>query len=162
MLIRAMINANIPKFLKEDKELFKKILVDLYPDVTLGDMDYSWLEESVKTVLDAENKTVTKGFHEKLLEFHDTTNLRFGVMLVGPPNGGKSCLYKSLASAVNIVLAQLENSKEEVTNAELKNLKHITHTCINPKSISKEELYGLQDKMTGDWKEGLASSIMKR
>lgn len=92
LLIRAMINANIPKFLKEDKELFKKILIDLYPDVTLGDMDYSWLEESVQTVLDAENKTITKGFHEKLLEFHDTTNLRFGVMLVGPPNGGKSCL----------------------------------------------------------------------
>jgi len=92
LLIRAMINANIPKFLKEDKELFKKILIDLYPDVTLGEMDYSWLEESVKTVLDAENKTITKGFHEKLLEFHDTTNLRFGVMLVGPPNGGKSCL----------------------------------------------------------------------
>ena len=92
LLIRAMINANIPKFLKEDKELFKKILIDLYPDVTLGDMDYSWLKESVQTVLDAENKTITKGFHEKLLEFHDTTNLRFGVMLVGPPNGGKSCL----------------------------------------------------------------------
>lgn len=61
-------------------------------------------------------------------------------MLVGPPNGGKSCLYKSVASAVNIVIRQLENSKTEVTNAEIMNLKHITHTCINPKSITKEEL----------------------
>jgi len=41
---------------------------------------------------------------------------------------------------VNIVQRQMEMSKEVVTNAELMNLKHITHTCINPKSISKEEL----------------------
>lgn len=42
--------------------------------------------------------------------------------------------------------------------AALKNTVTIT---INPKSITKEELYGLQDPLTGDWKEGLASNIMK-
>jgi shikimate kinase len=82
-------------------------------------------------------------------------------MLVGPPNGGKSCMCNTLASAVNLYLKNLD-PKEEITNNEIKNLKEITHTCINPKSITKEELYGLLDNQSGDWKEGLASSIMKR
>lgn len=70
-------------------------------------------------------------------------------------------MYQTLASAVNLFLKELD-PKVEITNNEIKSLKQINHTSINPKSITKEELYGLQDKMTGDWKEGLASSIMKR
>jgi hypothetical protein len=32
LLIGAMRSANIPKFIKEDKELFERIVTDLYPD----------------------------------------------------------------------------------------------------------------------------------
>lgn len=48
-------------------------------------------------------------------------------------------MYNTLASAVNLYLKNLD-PKVEITNNEIKNLKEITHTCINPKSISKEEL----------------------
>jgi len=43
-----MRSANLPKFLKEDKDLFESIVKDLYPDVHLTPMDLSWLEDSVK------------------------------------------------------------------------------------------------------------------
>ena len=48
-----------------------------------------------------------------------------------------------------------------MNNTLVKQLSNVSHITINPKSITKEELYGLQDAMTGDWKEGLASNIMK-
>jgi len=50
----------------------------------------AWMEDAVKTIAGQENKTVTPQFKEKMLQFFDTSNLRFGVMLVGPPNGGKT------------------------------------------------------------------------
>lgn len=48
-----------------------------------------------------------------------------------------------------------------MNNTLVKQLSNVSRITINPKSITKEELYGLQDSMTGDWKEGLASNIMK-
>jgi len=50
------------------------------------------MEEAVNCILDKEHKSITLQFKEKLLQFFDTSNLRFGVMLVGPPNGGKSTI----------------------------------------------------------------------
>jgi len=90
LLIRAMRSANLPKFLKEDKDLFECIVKDLYPDVFLKPLDMSWLENAVQSVVEKDQKFVTNYFKEKLLQFFDTSNLRFGVMLVGPPNGGKT------------------------------------------------------------------------
>jgi len=90
LLIRAMRSANLPKFLKEDKDLFECIVRDLYPDVQLKPLDLSWLEESVLAMVERDKKIVTNQFKEKLIQFFDTSNLRFGVMLVGPPSGGKT------------------------------------------------------------------------
>lgn len=43
-----------------------------------------------KQIAKTDNKILTAMFVEKFLQFFDTTNLRFGSMLVGPPNGGKT------------------------------------------------------------------------
>jgi len=92
LLIRAMCSANLPKFLKEDKDLFECIVRDLYPDVQLKPLNMAFMEEAVGCILDKQKKSITAQFKEKLLQFFDTSNLRFGVMLVGPPNGGKTTI----------------------------------------------------------------------
>jgi len=92
LLIRAMCSANLPKFLKEDKDLFECIVRDLYPDVQLKPLNMAFMEEAVCYILDKQQKSITAQFNEKLLQFFDTSNLRFGVMLVGPPNGGKTTI----------------------------------------------------------------------
>ena len=43
LLIGAMRSANIPKFVKEDKELFERIVTDLYPDYELKENKFTWL-----------------------------------------------------------------------------------------------------------------------
>ena len=116
-------------------------------------------------------------FTEKFNQFYDTTNLRFGSMLVGPPNGGKTYMYNLLSKSINAIMhlcgrgeGQQEysiNSEEfdiendYINNTMVNQLTNVSTITINPKSITKEELFGLQDGMTGDWKEGLASNIMK-
>jgi len=58
--------------------------------MALKQLDLAWIEDAVKSIVEHERKIVTNQFKEKLLQFFDTSNLRFGVMLVGPPNGGKT------------------------------------------------------------------------
>ena len=40
VLIRAMRDSNIPKFLKEDLPLFSALIADLFPGVTIPDPNY--------------------------------------------------------------------------------------------------------------------------
>lgn len=47
VLIRAMRDANIPKFLSEDAELFNAIVGDLFPDLAITPQDYGDLERCV-------------------------------------------------------------------------------------------------------------------
>ena len=54
VLIRAMRDSNIPKFLKDDIPLFNAIVQDLFPTVVIKDADYGELltqiEESIPAV----------------------------------------------------------------------------------------------------------------
>jgi dynein heavy chain len=43
VLIRAMRDSNVPKFLEHDLPLFKGIITDLFPGVLIKDIDYGSL-----------------------------------------------------------------------------------------------------------------------
>lgn len=47
VLIRAMRDANVPKFLKDDLPLFAAIIQDLFPVVEIIDPDYKVLEKQI-------------------------------------------------------------------------------------------------------------------
>ena len=51
VLIRAMQDANVPKFLKDDLPLFHQIVQDLFPTVEITKPDYSALEREIKKAL---------------------------------------------------------------------------------------------------------------
>jgi dynein heavy chain len=104
LLIGAMRSANLPKFIREDKELFERIITDLYPDFELGDDKFGWLMDIAKQIATTDKKILTSLFIEKFIQFFDTSNLRFGSMLVGPPNGGKTYIYNLLAKTINSVM----------------------------------------------------------
>jgi dynein heavy chain len=47
VLIRAMRDSNIPKFLKDDLPLFNAIIKDLFPESELPEVDYDLLKNSL-------------------------------------------------------------------------------------------------------------------
>lgn len=52
VLIRALRDSNLPKFLADDAELFQGILGDLFPGVQIPEEDYGVLQETaVKVVI---------------------------------------------------------------------------------------------------------------
>ena len=51
VLIRAMRDANVPKFLKHDLPLFNAIIQDLFPTIEISENDYGNLEKVIKEII---------------------------------------------------------------------------------------------------------------
>jgi dynein heavy chain, axonemal len=51
VLIRAMRDANVPKFLKDDLPLFSALVQDLFPDAEIAEVKYGNLEKVTRKCL---------------------------------------------------------------------------------------------------------------
>lgn len=153
VLIRAMRDANVPKFLKDDLPLFAAIIQDLFPVVEITDPDYSMLLKQIEIELREKNKQPFPPFMEKIIYLFETFQVRFGVMLVGPTGGGKTSCYETLAD----VMTTLRKNGHKDRSFQVVHKK-----LFNPKAISMGELYGEVDFNSQEWTDGLASKIMRQ
>jgi dynein heavy chain len=152
VLIRAMRDSNVPKFLKDDLKLFFAIVQDLFPGVEAPFSDYSELENAIIDCMAKEMLEPEPSFLEKVIQLFETFGVRFGVMIVGPATAGKTTCYKVLALAMNHLRAHKSKNDSYQT---------VEYKVLNPKAITMGELYGEYNEITQDWKDGLASSIMR-
>ena len=89
----------------------------------------------------------TNPFHLPLqvLQLYQISQIHHGLMMVGPSGSGKS-------SAWRVLLKALER---------LEGIEGVSHV-IDPKSISKEALYGSMDPNTREWTDGLFTHILRK
>ena len=99
VLIRAMRDANIPKFLSDDLPLFNALIQDLFPGVTIEEQNKGELEHQIVDSIKDQGLQVVDAFKQKVLQLFETFDVRFGVMLVGPTGSGKTTCFKTLAHA---------------------------------------------------------------
>lgn len=76
---------------------------------------------------------------------YNIQNLQHGVILVGPSGCGKSSSWRVLLEA----LERLENMKGN-------------SYIIDPKALSKEELYGFLDPTTREWTDGIFTHVLRK
>ena len=152
VLIRAMRDANVPKFLKDDLPLFAAIIQDLFPTVEILDPDYTELEKQISESCFKLSFQPKKEFMQKVIYLFETFNVRFGVMLVGPTGGGKTSCYEVLADVMCEMRAR---------NHPDRSFQKVNKQILNPKAISMGELYGEVNLSSQEWSDGLASKIMR-
>ena len=100
VLIRAMRDSNVPKFLKDDLPLFSALIQDLFPSAHIPDVSFVELENQIQETLTSKGLQNVPTFTTKVIQLFDTFDVRFGVMLVGPTGGGKTTCYEVLADAM--------------------------------------------------------------
>lgn len=100
VLIRAMRDANVPKFLKDDLPLFAAIVQDLFPTVAISEPDYTFLKKQITESIRTLGFQPKEEFITKVIFLQETFAVRFGVMLVGPTGGGKTACYEVLADVM--------------------------------------------------------------
>ena len=90
VLIRAMRDSNVPKFLEHDLPLFMGIIADLFPRVEIPNIDYGSLQRAIEHQLELKNYQKPKKFLTKIIQLMQTIMVRHGVMVVGLTGTGKT------------------------------------------------------------------------
>ncbi|KAG5476406.1 hypothetical protein LSCM1_04109 [Leishmania martiniquensis] len=156
LLIRAMRDANVPKFLREDTTLFMALVKDLFPTVAVEESPNTLLLNYIHRQLTADGRQVVEGLVTKAVQLYDTLVVRHGVMLVGQTFSGKSTVLHTVQQA----LTHIKQDGHDVEGSvPLFNPVHIH--LLNPKSVSMGELYGQVNEMTREWTDGILSNIAR-
>jgi dynein heavy chain len=152
LLLRALQDVNIPKFLAFDLPLFAGIISDLFPGKKRPTLDYGSLFGVMKNVLTKNGLQALPWFVGKVIELYEMIVVRHGLMLVGPTGGGKSSNLKVL--------------KETLTQLKKFNIPGFAYENVivyqlNPKSITMGQMYGEFDPNTHEWQDGIMSTMYR-
>lgn len=152
VLIRALRDSNLPKFLKQDAELFRAILSDLFPGKEIPDHDYGKLQATIEECLLKKGCQVVPSMVKKTIQLYETMIVRHGVMTVGPTGGGKTTSYEVLKDT----LTTLHEEGDENPYYQ-----KVRTYVLNPKAVSMGELYGEINKLTMEWRDGLMAVTVR-
>lgn len=149
MIFQAIKEANLPKFVDNDINIFLSILSDLFPELEHVTQPDERLYDNVVTILRNKKYLTLEPLIKKIFQLWDIIKTRHGLMLVGGSMSGKSTCYNVLAEALTSL---------SMTSADHKSV-HLT--SINPKAITVNEIYGYSDPISKEWTEGILAHTFK-
>ncbi|XP_073516352.1 dynein axonemal heavy chain 9 isoform X1 [Phyllobates terribilis] len=143
VLMRALRDFNIPKIVTDDMPVFMGLIGDLFPALDVPrkrDMDFeTFVKQAVLDLkLQAEDNFILK-----VVQLEELLAVRHSVFIVGNAGTGKSQVLKSLNKTYHIMK------------------RRPVWTDLNPKAVTNDELFGIINPATREWKDGLFSSIMR-
>ncbi|XP_017887523.2 dynein beta chain, ciliary-like [Ceratina calcarata] len=143
VLMRALRDFNIPKIVTDDVPVFMGLIGDLFPALDVPrkrDLDFEQVvrQSTLDLKLQAED-----GFILKVVQLEELLFVRHSVFIVGLAGTGKTEVWKTL--------------NRTYFNQQLK--PH--YNDLNPKAVTNDELFGIINPATREWKDGLFSVIMR-
>lgn len=145
LLIQSVCETVIPKLVSQDIPLFHSLLSDVFPGASVYQIEEKELRALIDAVAVEMSLTPTTGWVDKILQLYQIQVLRHGVMLVGPAGSGKT-------KAWTVLLEALERLTKTKSKAYV----------LDPKAITKDELFGTLDPTTREWADGLFTALLRK
>ncbi|KAI9031438.1 dynein heavy chain [Hyaloraphidium curvatum] len=145
VLIQSVHKTIVPKLVADDIPLLESLLDDVFPSVDHAPVDVGVLLTELKRVCAERGFVDGNLWLEKVVQLYQIQLIHHGVMMVGPSGSGKT-------SAWQVLLAALQ---------KVEGVEGVAHV-INPKAMSKEELYGFMDPTTREWTDGLFTHVLRK
>eukprot|EP00055_Hartaetosiga_balthica_P017752 m.122337 g.122337 ORF g.122337 m.122337 type:complete len:4010 (-) comp9395_c0_seq2:1066-13095(-) len=159
LILRAIVDVNLPKFLSHDIPLFNGIISDLFPEIALPKADYSELFHAADIVCEKDNLQATEAFREKLAQMYEMMIVRHGFMLVGEPFAAKTAVLKVLAESLTLIAKQYDG---QLTDDGEPLKRGVEFKIINPKSVTLGQLYGSFDLVSHEWSDGVLATSFRQ
>ncbi|GBG32973.1 Dynein heavy chain 2, axonemal [Hondaea fermentalgiana] len=150
ILLRALRDMNVPKFIREDMELFLLLINDLFPGMETPPSEQGDLIVMMRESLANRGLQVHEGIVAKSVQLYESKLTRHCNMVVGKTLSGKSVGWKCLSDATT---AMSSRAPEE--------FQPVREYVLNPKSVSMNELYGAFDLATFEWSDGILSNVFR-
>ncbi|XP_014206492.1 dynein beta chain, ciliary [Copidosoma floridanum] len=143
VLMRALRDFNIPKVVSDDLPVFMGLIADLFPALDVPRKRDVEFEKTVKTAATDLLLQPEDGFILKVVQLEELLEVRHSVFIVGSAGSGKTQVWKTLFKTY-------QNIKRKPI-----------YNDLNPKAVTNDELFGVINPATREWKDGLFSVIMR-
>ncbi|ETE67846.1 Dynein heavy chain 9, axonemal, partial [Ophiophagus hannah] len=143
VLMRSLRDFNIPKIVTDDMPVFMGLIGDLFPALDVPRKRDLNFESFVKQAVLELKLQPEDNFVLKVVQLEELLAVRHSVFVVGNAGTGKSQVLKSLNKTYHIMK------------------RRPVWTDLNPKAVTNDELFGIINPSTREWKDGLFSSIMR-
>ncbi|XP_033740540.1 dynein heavy chain 3, axonemal-like isoform X1 [Pecten maximus] len=150
LLLKAIMDVNLPKFLAQDVPLFQGIISDLFPGIECPKPDYGPFMDALKENTEKMKLQTVPWFLEKIIQVYEMILVRHGLMVVGEPLGGKTKGWQVLAAALSDL--QAIGAFDEFKTV---------YRIINPKAITMGQLYGCFDPVSHEWTDGVLANTFR-
>jgi len=151
LVLRSIVDVNLPKFLSQDISLFNGIVKDLFPGVSLPPPQYDELEEGLMVACNEMKLQPERDFFTKIEQLYEMINVRHGLMVVGDTDAGKSSMFMALGRGLGLM--EERGLMDEHT---------VTWERLNPKSVHMGQLYGNFDPQSHEWTDGILANLYRR
>ncbi|XP_037350847.1 dynein axonemal heavy chain 17 isoform X1 [Talpa occidentalis] len=143
VLMRALRDFNIPKIVTDDLPVFMGLIGDLFPALDVPRKRDLNFEKVIKQSILELKLQAEDSFVLKVVQLEELLQVRHSVFVIGNAGSGKSQVLKSL-------------------NKTYQNLKRRPVAVdLDPKAVTCDELFGIINPATREWKDGLFSTIMR-
>lgn len=150
ILMRALRDTNLAKLSHDDIKIFLRLIGDLFPGLDIEPKQDAVLETAVKEAIKI--KRLQNGendiFVKKVIQFKELLDVRHSVFVLGPSGSAKTCVWKTLQTALDILVGN-DPKKKTIVNV------------FDPKVPTSFELYGYLHQQTREWKDGVLSYTMR-
>ncbi len=143
VLIRALRDFNTPKIITDDLPIFMGLISDLFPSLDVPRKRDLEFEKLIKETTIGLKLQPEDGFILKVVQLQELLDVRHSVFIIGNAGTGKSQIWRTLFSIY-------QNQKKKSILVDL-----------NPKAVTNDELFGIINPYTREWKDGLFSVIMR-